>query len=118
MNCSPPKSATLPGVADLAGLFRSLSDPARLAILRSLVRSGPQTVSELVVACGQRQPSVSKHLACLHDCGIVSRERRGREVRYARIISQLDALLDAAEEVWALASCGDACSCSCCDEGR
>ena len=82
-----------------------------------LVAEGPHTVSELVEACDQRQPSVSKHLACLHDCGLVERERDGRLVRYAVASDDVPPLLTAAERLWETARCGESCSCSCCAEG-
>lgn len=41
---------------------------------------------------------MSKHLACLWGCGLVARERRGREVFY-RSIEGLDELLAAADAV-------------------
>ena len=53
-----------------ATLFRSLGDPARLAIVRRLA-SGPARVVDLVEAIGLAQSTVSKHLACLRDCGLV-----------------------------------------------
>jgi DNA-binding transcriptional ArsR family regulator len=53
---------------------------------------------ELVERTGLSQPNVSKHLACLWDCGLVARERRGREVFY-RSIEGLEELLAAADMV-------------------
>ncbi len=114
---TPAVTAAPPDAGQLAGLFRALAEPARLAILRRLVDAGPHTVSELVDACGQRQPSVSKHLACLHECGLVAREREGRLVRHAALCPEVPPLLDAAERLWEIARCGDSCSCSCCGEG-
>jgi len=63
-----------------------------------------------VNATGIRQPSVSKHMACLHGCGLIERERRGRVVLYSLGSDEVMALLDAAERAWEAASCG-ACSC-------
>ena len=64
-----------------AKLFRGLADTSRLLILESL-RAGPRNVSELVEASRLSQPNVSGHLACLHECGLVNREQRGRHVYY------------------------------------
>lgn len=110
-------AATAPTDAQLGAMFRALAEPARLAILRRLVSAGPRTVSELVDACDQRQPSVSKHLACLHDCGLVAREREGRLVRYAVVSGDVPPVLAAAERLWETARCRESCSCSCCAEG-
>ncbi len=112
----PPRVVAAPTAPQLAGLFRALGEPARLAILRRLVDAGPRTVSELVEACEQRQPSVSKHLSCLHECGLVARERDGRLVRYAATCPEVPPLLDAAGRLWEVARCGESCSCSCCAE--
>ena len=114
---SPPPVTATPTAPQLGALFRALAEPSRLAILRRLVAEGPHTVSELVDACDQRQPSVSKHLACLHECGLVARERDGRLVRYAVVSADVPPLLTAAERLWETARCGESCSCSCCAEG-
>lgn len=42
-------------------------------------------MSDLVEDTGLSQPNVSKHLACLWGCGLVAREKRGREVYYRPI---------------------------------
>jgi DNA-binding transcriptional ArsR family regulator len=78
-------------------LFRGLSDRSRLLILEELaVRE--QRVSDLVEATGLSQPNVSAHLACLWDCGLVARERRGREIHY-RVIPRIRQLLRTADGV-------------------
>jgi ArsR family transcriptional regulator, cadmium/lead-responsive transcriptional repressor len=64
-------------LAPAATLFRSLGDPGRLAIVRRLA-DGPTRVADLVSALGLAQSTVSKHLACLRDCGLVDSEPVGR----------------------------------------
>lgn len=64
-------------LAPAAALFRSLGDPTRLAIVRRLA-TGPARVVELVQAVGLAQSTVSKHLACLRECGLVASEPVGR----------------------------------------
>lgn len=78
-------------------LFRGFSDPRRLAIVEQLAE-GERRVSDVVAATGLSQPSVSTHLGCLWECGLVARERRGREVYY-RLIDGVDELLSAADSV-------------------
>jgi DNA-binding transcriptional ArsR family regulator len=78
-------------------LFHGFSDPRRLAIVEELAR-GERRVSDVVAATGLPQPSVSTQLACLWECGLVARERRGREVHY-RLIDGVDELLRAADSV-------------------
>lgn len=60
-----------------ACLFRGFSDPSRLAILRHLAL-GEHRVMELTAHLGLAQSTVSKHLACLKDCGLVSSRPHGR----------------------------------------
>lgn len=81
-----------------AKLFRGLSEPARLSILEALTR-GERCVSELVQETGLPQPTVSSHLACLRDCGLVESRRDGRYVYYRHCCEKVDELLRAAEQV-------------------
>lgn len=78
-------------------LFHGFGDPSRLAILCEL-EHGPKRVTDLVTATGFGQSNVSKHLACLWDCGLVDREKRGREMHY-RLIPGIADLLEAADRV-------------------
>lgn len=59
---------------------------------------------DVVETTGLTQPNVSMHLSCLWDCGLVAREKRGREVYY-RLIDGVAELLGAADRV--LAQAGD-----------
>ncbi len=91
-------------------LFKVLSDPTRLALLRRLA-DGEASVGELVAAVGSPPPSrVSNHLACLRWCELVTSEKVGRSVIYRLAEPRVLALLEAAGEVAAphadrLASC-------------
>ena len=78
-------------------LFQGFSDPRRLAILEELA-DGERRVGDIVAATGLSQPSVSTHLGCLWECGLVARDRRGREVHY-RLIDGVADLLSAADAV-------------------
>jgi DNA-binding transcriptional ArsR family regulator len=86
----------------LATLFRSLADPSRLSCLLAL-HDGPRTVGGVVAATGLGQPTVSKHLACLRDCGLVQAERSGRFVTYCLCGTGVEELLRAAETLLARA---------------
>ena len=79
-----------------AKLFRGFSDPSRLSILESL-RSGSKTVTEVVSATGRAQSSVSTHLACLYECGLVSREQRGKFVYYSISDERVEEILHRAD---------------------
>ncbi len=86
-------------------LFRSLADPARLAILQHLAL-GEHRVVELTRHLGLAQSTVSGHLACLRDCGLVTSRPQGRASVYSLARPELMELLAAAERV--LAATGSA----------
>jgi DNA-binding transcriptional ArsR family regulator len=88
------------GLLPAAALFRSLGDPARLAILRRLA-VGPARVTDLVAALGLAQSTVSKHLACLRGCRLVDSEAVGRASVYRLTQPSVMDLLAAAESVLA-----------------
>ena len=56
-------------------------------------------MSEVVAETGLSQPNVSKQLACLRDCGLVSSERAGRFVIYRLADPDVCEVLCAAERV-------------------
>ena len=80
-----------------AEFAHGLSDPSRQRIL-DLLRGDERRVSDIVEATGLSQPNVSKHLRCLRGCGLVSAEKRGREVFYA-LADGLEEVLDALDEL-------------------
>ena len=86
-------------------LFRSLGDPTRLAILHRLAH-GEARVVDLTAELGLAQSTVSKHVACLRDCGLVDFRVSGRQSFYALTRPELMDLLRAAEAV--LAATGNA----------
>ncbi|WP_228564263.1 ArsR/SmtB family transcription factor [Catenulispora rubra] len=92
-------------LAPAAALFRSLGDPVRLAILRRLA-TGEGRVVDLVTELGLAQSTVSKHLSCLRDCGLVDSRAVGRASVFTVTESALVDLLAAAENV--LAATGSA----------
>jgi len=60
-----------------ACLFHGFSDPARLIIMQHLLL-GEHRVVDLTEHLGLAQSTVSKHLACLKDCGLVTSRPEGR----------------------------------------
>ncbi|WP_332661664.1 ArsR/SmtB family transcription factor [Aeromicrobium sp.] len=58
-------------------LFHGFSDSSRLRILQHLLL-GEHRVVELTEHLGLAQSTVSKHLACLRDCGLVTSRPVGR----------------------------------------
>ncbi len=88
-----------------AALFRSLGDPTRLMVVRRLAAS-PARVTDLVTELGLAQSTMSKHLACLRDCGLVASEPAGRASVFRIAQPALADMLTAAETV--LAATGNA----------
>ena len=83
--------------ADAAtALFHSLSDGTRLAILRRLA-VGEARVVDLTGELGLAQSTVSAHLACLRDCGLVDYRPQGRASVYQLTRIELLDLFRAAE---------------------
>lgn len=87
-------------------LFHGFSDRSRLAIVQHLLL-GEHRVVDLTGRLGLAQSTVSKHLACLVDCGIARVRAQGRASVYslAHPAATLE-LLSAAEKLLALT--GDA----------
>ncbi|MGH3627851.1 MAG: ArsR/SmtB family transcription factor [Sciscionella sp.] len=92
-------------LAPAAALFRSLGDPARLAIVRRLATEEKRVV-DLTGELGLAQATVSAHLACLRDCGLVVSRPVGRASVYRLARPELAELLTAGEAV--LAATGSA----------
>ena len=93
-------------LAAAACLFHGFSDPSRLAIVRHLAL-GEHRVVDLTAHLGLAQSTVSKHLACLKDCGLVTSRPEGRASLWS--LNHTDTvmeLLSAAERL--LAATGDA----------
>lgn len=88
-----------------ACMFRSLGDPARLAIVQHLAL-GEHRVVDVTAHLGLAQSTVSAHLACLRDCGLVSSRPEGRASIFSLAHPELFVLLAAAEQL--LAATGDA----------
>lgn len=88
-----------------AALFRGLSDPTRLDLLRRLA-VGKARVVDLSTALGLGQSTVSTHLACLRECGLVDYRPQGRASVYHLTRPELMDLLAAAETL--LAATGNA----------
>jgi ArsR family transcriptional regulator len=60
---------------------KAIGDETRQKIM-SLCCCRQLSVSEIVAQMGVTQPTVSHHLKILRDAGLVSTERRGKEIYY------------------------------------
>ena len=84
-----------------AALFHSLSDPTRLGIVKRMA-DGEVRVGDLSGELGLAQSTVSAHVACLRECGLVEGRAQGRSVYYSLsrpelmdMLAQADVLVDA-----------------------
>ena len=100
----PTAAESAPDGGDLqvaAALFHSLSDPSRLAILQHLI-FGEHRVRDLTEHLGLAQSTVSAHLACLRECGLVASRPQGRASVFSLVSApELLAVLAAAERLLA-----------------
>lgn len=88
--------------AAAACLFHGFSDPNRIAILQHLAL-GEHRVVDMTSHLGLAQSTVSKHLACLRDCGLVTGRAEGRATVYSlNHATELMDLWAAAERLLAL----------------
>ena len=77
-----PRMMTSALLAELSDRFKALGEPARLQLL-AVLRSGEQSVSDLVAITGLGQANVSKHLQQLCSAGFVRRRKEGTFAYYA-----------------------------------
>ena len=102
----PAPQRDVESLAAATSLFRSLGDASRLAILTHLML-GEHRVVELTEHLGLAQSTVSAHLKCLLDCGLVQVRPEGRASVYSLAVAdEVRAVLVAAERL--LAATGDA----------
>lgn len=72
-----PPLPTASALLTAAHTFHGFSDPSRLAILQHLAL-GEHKVVDLTQHLGLAQSTVSQHLACLRECGLVTSRPQGR----------------------------------------
>ena len=67
----------------LPRFFKALGDPTRMSILQKLAEHGQAcSVNEIGKSCSVGISAVSRHLAVLREAGILTCQRRGKEVYY------------------------------------
>jgi ArsR family transcriptional regulator len=76
----------------LAGTFKALSDPTRVAIVNRLTTAEAVCVCDLTAAFDLSQPTVSHHLKLLRDAGLVEAERRGTWSYYRLVPGAIERL--------------------------
>lgn len=82
----------------LTKFFRGFSDPCRLSIAQML-QNRTMTVTEITQALDISQPTVSNHLACLRECGLVKSTQKGRYVYYELSDGRISKLIALASEL-------------------
>lgn len=95
--CCAPLTAAVVSDAEaamLADRFAALADPVRLRLVSLLANAegGSVCVCELTEPVGRSQPTVSHHLKVLSTAGLVSAEKRGRNMWYAVVPEALESL--------------------------
>jgi ArsR family transcriptional regulator, arsenate/arsenite/antimonite-responsive transcriptional repressor len=79
--CTVTPLPQLKNAADLAGVYRALSDETRLRIL-ALLRDGEVCVCHIHGGLDLPQPTISRHLAYLRRSGLVHARRDGIWMHY------------------------------------
>ncbi len=74
---------------ELAGFARSLSHPARIAIVRLLQSHEKLSCSQIVAEIPLAQATVSQHLKALRESGLVSGASCGAQVSYSLVPDQI-----------------------------
>ena len=80
-------------VAAWARRFSLLADPGRLSLLVCIRAAGPISVTDLAVAAGMNDTTVSAALRLLRAAGVVAAERDGRVIRYSLADEEIGSLL-------------------------
>lgn len=80
-------------VTACAERFALLGDPGRLSLLLCIWRAGPISVTDLALAAGMHDTTVSQALRLLRAAGVVSSRRDGRVVRYVLADQSIEPLL-------------------------
>jgi ArsR family transcriptional regulator, cadmium/lead-responsive transcriptional repressor len=67
---------------DVGLVFTALADPTRRQVVQSMAGRTTVTASALARDLPVTRQAIAKHLALLHEAGLVQAERRGRETHY------------------------------------
>ena len=92
--CAPGAPPLAKGSAEaLAGRFKALSDPARVAIVNRIAGAGEVCNCQLTEPLGLSQPTVSHHLKVLKDAGLIEvAHRRGTWTFYRLVPDSMQQL--------------------------
>lgn len=73
--------------------FKALGDPTRRAILERLSEHDRMTAGELGEGFGMTGATISHHLSCLKEAGLVDDEREGKYIYYQLNTSVMEDIL-------------------------
>jgi ArsR family transcriptional regulator len=91
--CGPEtEPLTVPERGELAGQFKALADPTRVAIINSLSAADEVCVCNLTETFDLSQPTISHHLKILREAGLVESSRRGTWAYYRLVPEAISAL--------------------------
>lgn len=86
---------------DVSDLFKALSSPWRIQILKKLHQKGTMCMCELEPAFPIDKTTLSRHIQLLVRCGLVREEKNGTRKELTLVDSKLMVLIEAAEH-WVL----------------
>jgi DNA-binding transcriptional ArsR family regulator len=86
-----------------ADVFFALGDGTRLSVVRKLSAGGASSATTLASGAKVTRQAIAKHLRVLEGAGLVTHEKRGREVLYsleARRLEEARTFLDGVSAGW------------------
>ncbi|MGE0788070.1 MAG: ArsR/SmtB family transcription factor [Sandaracinaceae bacterium] len=86
-----------------ASLFFALGDGTRLSVVRKLAAGGALSATALSADAQVSRQAIAKHLRVLEDVGLVTHDKKGREVLYAletRRLEDARSYLDSVSASW------------------
>ncbi|MGL6197139.1 MAG: ArsR/SmtB family transcription factor [Thermoguttaceae bacterium] len=82
-----------------AQVAQAMGHPARMLVLDVLSEKGECCVCELTEMIGSEMPTVSRHLSVLKNAGLISDEKRGKNVFYTLTCPCINSFFGCIEEV-------------------
>lgn len=82
----------------VARVMKTISHPARLAIVELLLENGPIAVKAIYEEIGISQSNASQHLKALEDVGVLESNRAGKQILYHVSNPTIPKLLECVQE--------------------
>ena len=83
----------------LIAAIEAAAEPVRLEILRIIAAHGELRAKDILPAFDITQPTLSHHMSCLTEAGLVNVERRGRFAYYSVNKDTIDLVLSGIESL-------------------